>query len=63
MKERKEEELEKHSFNAEIIEDPSIGVNMVSFYIEDNFSQGHRKEPNWCIRDFLIVLLISDYLR
>ena len=29
MKERKEEELEKHSFNAEIIEDPAIGVNMV----------------------------------
>lgn len=43
MKERKEEQLEKHSFNAEIIEDPSIGVNMVSFYIEDNFYQ---RPPN-----------------
>ena len=41
MKERKEAELEKHSFNAEIIEDPSIGVNMVKFFfIEDHFYQG-----------------------
>ena len=50
MKERKEEELEKHSFNAEIIEDSSIGVNMVRDSLcEDNFYQDQRKEPNGCI--------------
>ena len=29
QKERREQQLEKHSFNAEMIEDPSVAVNMV----------------------------------
>ena len=60
MKERKEEELEKHSFNAEIIEDPSIGVNMVKFFILKIISIKANEKSQ--IDAFLRPLDFSDYL-
>ena len=58
MKERKEEELEKHSFNAEIIEDPSIAVNMVKFFFSlKKFSKkANEKSQVDAFQDFLSAL-------
>ena len=53
QKERREQQLEKHSFNAEIIEDPSLAVSMVSWKL--NIRTAEVNQSN-CYTSILIII-------